>query len=47
MNILAGKQMMAVMKDGDEEEKRDDVPGVKVSVDITPMLLPVFKVTKC
>ena len=34
-------------KDGDEEEKRDDVPGVKVSVDITPMLLPVFKVTKC
>ena len=39
--------MMAVMKDGDEEEKRDDVPGVKVSVYITPMMLPVFKVTKC
>ena len=47
MNILAGKQMMAVMKDGDEEEQRDDVPGVKGSVDITPMMLPVFKVTKC
>ena len=47
MNILAGKQMMAVMKDGDDEEKRDDEPGVKVSVVITPMMLPVFKVTKC
>lgn len=47
MNILAGKQMMAVMKDGDEEEKREDVSGVKVHVEITPMMLPVFKVTKC
>lgn len=39
--------MMAVMKDDAGDEKLSGASGVKIQVEITPMMLPVFKVKKC
>lgn len=47
MNILAGKRIVDAMKENDGGKKLADGSGVKVQVEVSPTMLPVFKVTKC